>query len=200
MNSNDLHEEKYTVYRDKNGAIRRVKREKDSTKKFIGISVLTGVIVITIVLGMARVTGIIPTPNSTEDEETINPMHVQGESVPVTSEDNPNEEEYDSCDLKDGIMFPESSSRYITEDDINNCQVVERMPLIDIIQYSINEIYARNGYDFHEKKWKEHYEKYSWYINKGYNDAETRECFNTFEEQNMQLLIAIREDIRENNQ
>lgn len=198
MYSNDLHEEKYTVYRDKKGIIRRVKLEKESEKKFIGISVLKGVIVITIVFGIARVTGIIPTTHSTEDEETITPVHVQTESVSVTPEDNPNEEESDSYNLKDGIMFPYSSSRYITEEDINNCQVEENKPLIDIIQYSINEIYARNGYDFHEKKWKEYYTQYSWYINKGYNDAETREHFNTFEEQNVQFLKAIREDIREN--
>ena len=67
---------------------------------------------------------------------------------------------------------------------------------LELIQQSINTLYARHGYDFKEEKWQVFYDQFEWYDNKGLTDAETKERFNSIEYRNLEKLIAARKQLR----
>ena len=64
-----------------------------------------------------------------------------------------------------------------------------------MVQQAINEIYARNGYEFQEKVWKDYYNQFSWYQNRGLSDAETKKRFNAVERENVEKLKRIRDSL-----
>ncbi len=56
----------------------------------------------------------------------------------------------------EGQIFPESSSRLLTDAEINSLNA-------DNVQYAINELYARHGRIFVSPEWAAYYSKFSWY-------------------------------------
>ena len=56
----------------------------------------------------------------------------------------------------EGCLFPDSSVRRLGSEDIENLTR-------DQIQLAINELYARNGYDFGTESLRQHFDSFAWY-------------------------------------
>jgi hypothetical protein len=91
--------------------------------------------------------------------------------------------------MKTGIVFSQSSTQYLTSDDISQLYVVDGISAIDMIRYAINELYARNHYHFYTDQWSAYYSGFEWYIDYGYGDEETVRKFNVYEKANLDLLV-----------
>lgn len=94
-----------------------------------------------------------------------------------------------------GEVFPDSSERYLTDDEIASLGGTNQPLKLQLIQYSINEVYARNGYAFQEKVWRDYYCQFSWYQDKGLDDVETRKRFNAVERENVGKMKRIRDSL-----
>ena len=79
------------------------------------------------------------------DEDVSEAANVHTENQTVTEEP-----------VSDGQVFPDSSTRKITDEEINRLSLSE-------IQDAINEIYARNGYIFNGQEYRSYYERFDWY-------------------------------------
>ena len=94
---------------------------------------------------------------------------------------------YDENDRADtqGQIFPDSSSRLLTESEVRRLST-------DEVQSAINEIYARNGYLFKSDEIYNFYSQYSWYnpVTGSQEDAKRR--FNSTENANVELLDKFR--------
>lgn len=87
---------------------------------------------------------------------------------------------------EDGIIFLDSSTRYLTEADVSPLTNEE-------IRAAINEIYARNGYIFKDKSIGDFYKKYDWYHPSVNYDQFDMDLFNDVEVANVVLLQKERE-------
>ena len=58
--------------------------------------------------------------------------------------------------LLEGLLFPDSDSRLLTEEDLASLSKEQ-------IQTAVNEIYARHGYRFKDDAIRSYFERYSWY-------------------------------------
>ena len=96
-----------------------------------------------------------------------------------------------------GEVFPDSSERYLSDEEIATLGMGNTPVKFQLVQQAINEIYARNGYAFQEKVWKDYYDQFSWYHNRGLNDAETKERFNAVERENVEKLKRIRDNLND---
>ncbi len=94
--------------------------------------------------------------------------------------DDPTEIE-DGEILEEGIVFPESSTRILTESEIDLLTDEE-------IQCAINELYARNGYTFKDETKREFYEQYSWYEPTVSPDDFSMSLFSSIEKENVEML------------
>jgi hypothetical protein len=89
-----------------------------------------------------------------------------------------------------GFIFSDSDIRYLTGDDIDNLDNSSDHSQEQLVQYAINEIYARNHYKFRSENIYKFYNQFSWYS--GYLDAgETVARFNEYEQSNVDFLAAI---------
>ena len=66
------------------------------------------------------------------------------------------EENSDSGKASGGQIFPDSSTRSLSDAEINSLSA-------DQLQQAINEIWARNGYIFKSDYWNEYYSQFDWY-------------------------------------
>ena len=66
------------------------------------------------------------------------------------------EENSDSGKASGGQIFPDSSTRSLSDEEINSLSA-------DQLQQAINEIWARNGYIFKSDYWNEYYSQFDWY-------------------------------------
>ena len=66
------------------------------------------------------------------------------------------EESSDSGKASGGQIFPDSSTRSLSDAEINSLSA-------DQLQQAINEIWARNGYIFKSDYWNEYYSQFDWY-------------------------------------
>lgn len=103
-----------------------------------------------------------------------------------TAEDNIDEDtesvkENDNNNREEGIVFPDSSEKVISTEDIKKLSDEE-------IRYAINEIYARHGYSFNDKELKAFYEKYNWYHASIKPDEFSVDLFNSVEKKNIEAL------------
>lgn len=88
-------------------------------------------------------------------------------------------------DTNVGILFPDSSTRSLTEADVQGLTKEQA-------QQAINEIYARNGYLFKKDSVRNFFEQYSWY-NGTISDINTVDnAFNSVEKENIKLLTKYR--------
>ena len=102
----------------------------------------------------------------------------------------------ETADSEELLVFQDSHKRIITDDEINSLGGSDNELKLELIQQSINTLYARHGYDFKEEKWQVFYDQFEWYDNKGLTDAETKERFNSIEYRNLEKLIAARKQLR----
>lgn len=110
--------------------------------------------------------------------------------------DSQNFSEESSSFYETGVVFPESSSRYLSYEEIETLEDGYIYPVDRMLEYAINEIYAREGYDFQEAEWKEYYSKFSWYHNLGYSGEETVSRFNKYEKENVDKLSNKRNEVK----
>lgn len=94
-------------------------------------------------------------------EFAINDNDLVGKWTPFKTEGNSaktytlNKKEY-TYDVNNGD-HPETSTRLLTEDDVNNLNS-------DELAYMRNCIYARHGYSFKDKTWRYKFEELDWYM------------------------------------
>ena len=100
------------------------------------------------------------------------------EDVGVESEPETMEMEY---------IFPDSDSRYLTEDELINLDS-------DALKLARNEIFARHGYIFKDKGLQEYFNSTTWYKGAvGGEDFDMEKEFNDFEKANVALIGSIEE-------
>ncbi len=83
----------------------------------------------------------------------------------------------------EGQIFPDSGTRYLTEDDLSGLSSTE-------IQTAINEIYARKGYIFNDDVIQAQFESFSWYTPSKTDMDSVVAQFNDFEQANVNLLAS----------
>jgi hypothetical protein len=66
------------------------------------------------------------------------------------------DESSDSGKASGGQIFPDSSTRSLSDSEINSLSA-------DQLQQAINEIWARNGYIFKSDYWNDYYSQFDWY-------------------------------------
>ena len=73
------------------------------------------------------------------------------------AKDPTNGGDVDQTTITDGMLIPDSDSRKLTEDDLKGFDKEE-------LRIARNEIYARHGRKFSDKKLQEHFNKMEWYF------------------------------------
>lgn len=102
------------------------------------------------------------------------------------------EDEYEDDDVEedsyinDGQVFPNSSSEYLSDSDVS---VLNQ----DEIQEAINEIYARNGYEFRDEGLRDYFLRYDWYEPSVKADDFSEDYFSSVEKANIKLLTKYRD-------
>ena len=94
---------------------------------------------------------------------------------------NTDEEETEELSGEDGIIFPNSSEKEISESEIKELSDEE-------LRYAINELYARHGYIFKDEGLLAYYEKYDWYEKSVKPDDFSMDLFNEVEKTNVEAL------------
>ena len=135
-----------------------------------------------------------PTTAPTVPETTAPPATEPATTAPVvtdppvvdTDTDTNSGTAGDSYDSGD-FVFPESSTSYLTDSRISDriASATLYSPTGDYAQDAINEIYARNGYEFQNKYVRSHYEGMSWYTPGGFGGFNS---LNAYEKYNLKLL------------
>ena len=86
-----------------------------------------------------------------------------------------------------GEKFPATRLDELTVPDVNESSLSE-------ITYAINEMYARHGADFKDKKVAEQFSEFSWYKRRpGVTSADAEEEFSDLEKQNLKVLQRCRD-------
>lgn len=92
-----------------------------------------------------------------------------------------------------GFVFPDGSERYLSEDDIAAIQN-RKYNGEPLVQYAINELYAKHGYSFEgSPKWDTFYSNCSWYVNEHLSSIDARSQFTDIESANLIALARIRD-------
>lgn len=87
------------------------------------------------------------------------------------------------------MVFPDSNSRYLTEDEIESLSLEE-------LKIAINEVYARHGRKFKDESLMAYFESKSWY--EGYIEPDdfSMDIFNDYEVKNLDLMSARRSELQ----
>ena len=98
-----------------------------------------------------------------------------------------------------GFVFSDSDIRNLSRDEIENkialgVECLKNEKLI-VLQFMINEIYARHGARFFNEPYLSHYERYEWYLPKILID-DAPPYFTSYEQRNIRLMAGIREELR----
>ena len=78
-------------------------------------------------------------------------------------------------------IFPDSSTRYLSESEV-------RSHSSNDVQTGINEIYARHGYKFHEQDVLNYFMQFDWYRPVSGDQADVKRQFNAYENANVELM------------
>ena len=73
------------------------------------------------------------------------------------AKDPTNGGDIDQSMITEGMIIPDSDSRKLTEDDLKGLDAEQ-------LRIARNEIYARRGRKFSDKKLQEHFDKMEWYV------------------------------------
>ena len=87
----------------------------------------------------------------------------------------------DQSMLTDGMIIPDSDSRKLTEDDLKGLDA-------DTLRIARNEIYARHGRKFTDKKLQEHFAKMPWYAALIEPEDFDEKVLNEIEKYNLELI------------
>ncbi len=92
----------------------------------------------------------------------------------------------------DGFVFPQSSSQYISQDDLDNLRLIadaSDYSYQELLRFAVNEIYARHGYQFIPSgRFDVFYSQYPWYTESAKVDV-TWDMFNACEQHNLNLIL-----------
>lgn len=102
---------------------------------------------------------------------------------------------YGDMSFEDGMVFPESSTRQLNDQDIAKLSGDTQEELAMHFQMGINEIYAKNGHLFETEEVSAFYNLYEWYYN--LPDKHTISSWSEFSQieiYNMNLLIKTAEE------
>ena len=93
----------------------------------------------------------------------------------------------------DGFIIEESSTRYITREDLDKIERLStefQVSYKDLIDFAINEIYARYGCEFtFRTKFADFYNQYDWYLYMEKVSNVKFYMFNEYEQYNIILLV-----------
>ncbi|SCX89615.1 YARHG domain-containing protein [Lachnospiraceae bacterium XBB2008] len=87
----------------------------------------------------------------------------------------------DQSTLTDGMLIPDSDSRYLTEDDLKGFTAEE-------LRIARNEIYARYGRKFNDSKLQEHFNSMDWYFPTTEPGDFDENILNDYEIKNLDLI------------
>ena len=118
-----------------------------------------------------------------EDESNDEPVFDEYDNEP--EETAPTEDDKDTQDPifagHDGDVFPQSSDRLLSEGDVRALTDYE-------LRIAINEIYARNHYQFQNADMRQYFSSKYWYTGLYPNQEDVRAKFNSTEEANVKLM------------
>ena len=128
-----------------------------------------------------------PVGESYHIHRTIDENYVEG-SYPGTNGTDSSYTQQSGNGYVSGEVFPDSSSRYLTEKDLQLLWEGELGPDA-LVRLALNELYARNGYSFSNSWFRNYYLQCSWYDGGNCTDSEVvEERFNTYEKANKKFL------------
>ena len=87
----------------------------------------------------------------------------------------------DQSTITDGMIIPDSDSRYLTEDDLKGFTAEE-------LRIARNEIYARYGRKFNDSKLQEHFNSMEWYFPTTEPGDFDESILNDYEIKNLDLI------------
>ena len=90
-----------------------------------------------------------------------------------------------------GFIFVNSDFELITEEQIHKASEQFNIPESEVIQYAINELYARHHYRFNNTRWAEFYGQFDWYCGT-LSIEDARNEFNGVEIENLLILTRLR--------
>ena len=124
-----------------------------------------------------------PAPNDAANQNAVPQNEIpQGENVENASADA---SEMDT--QFPGEKFPATRQDTLTVPDVNESSLSE-------ISYAINEMYARRGFEFHDKKVAKEFAQFSWYQPRaGITRDEIESEFSDVEKQNLKVLARCRD-------
>lgn len=93
-------------------------------------------------------------------------------------------------DSKEEYIFPDSNSRYLSEEEIGNVDT-------DKLRIARNEIFARHGYIFNDEELNQYFNSTSWYQGTVLSDEFNEDwVLNDFEKENIKLIKYVEESER----
>lgn len=95
----------------------------------------------------------------------------------------------------DGFVFADSNERYLTLAEIEALQGNDNYTYQELLRYAINEIYARNGYEFQvDGKYYTYYNQYEWYRETAKQNV-TYDMMNSYEQKNITMLVGVENEL-----
>ena len=91
-----------------------------------------------------------------------------------------------------GFVFPDSGDRLLTEADIAAIAASDTYTVKELLRFAVNEIYARNGYEFSTAFYREFYRQFDWYEG-GLTAEQAVAGFNRRERKNVDFLLSMEE-------
>lgn len=147
----------------------------------------------TATVGYPSTNNINETDVSTQSEATYTPP------TSTVSFDSENDILYyieNNVALYDGMIFPNSSSEEIPDDQLFDIQSKYPLKVFSmLIRMGVNEIYARHGYVFSKTIWATYYSNLSWYCENPYETIDFS-YFNDTEIQNIKKILSIEESLK----
>lgn len=90
----------------------------------------------------------------------------------------------------EGFVFSDSDSRLLTDADISALMTSDTYTVQELLRFAVNEIYARNGYEFSTKFYREFYRQFDWYEG-GYSAEQAVFAFTDCERKNVDFLLSV---------
>ena len=176
---------------------KQIKRKEDKKQKkqmseqfslgmkavFLLLSVVVTIAVMISIIGelhnQANLQPFHVTLNTKEAEETSRRAAVE---IEKREYEKVEESSSDTGVVEDGYIIADSDSRYITAEDL---KVLNR----DELRYARNEIYARHGRRFNDKKLQDYFNSKSWYQGSINPDNFNESVLNDYEKKNAKMIL-----------
>ena len=92
------------------------------------------------------------------------------------------------ADTRSEYIFPDMDTRYLTQDEVSKLS-------LQAVCYAKNELYARHGRKFLSQKLKDYFNDKTWYEGTVDPDSFSPGVFNTYENDNLLLLVSAEEKL-----